>query len=499
MYFFLILTHKLKPEMTFIKIFYKSTLLISISLFLLGSSWGQNDPQPIVIGEKFHLYSDLLNEERELWIYTPEGYQEEKESYGVIYLLDGPGNFLHTSATAQFLSRNGRMPGMIVVGIANTDRTRDLTPKLLTDTSRRFPNAGGADNFLNFISEELIPYIDKNYRTTPYKLLIGHSFGGLFVNHALVHRPEIFNDFISISPSLWWDEQLLVDQTQTHFKSNKDQGGYLYMTMGNEGENMLSGARKLAAVLEESAPENFKWEFDLMESETHNSVPARSTYKGLEFIFEDWYLPNLFEMYETGGIDALDEHFANISKRWSYKLKAPERTINQIGYALLNQDKIDEAIQVFTRNVETYPESSNVYDSLGEAFMKKKDHKLAIKNYKKSIELNPGNENSKEMLAKMGVDISSVSPDIVLPEKVLQKYVGIYQTPQFTIEIYLEGGQLFGKPAGQQAVELVPISKTEFYTKMVEARIYFRLDDQGIPNMMTVQMNGSENIGVRLN
>ena len=390
------------------------------------------------------------------------------------------------------------MPGMIVVGIANTDRTRDLTPANTSDTTGRFPTAGGADVFLDFMSEELIPYIDQAFKTKPYKILIGHSFGGLFVNHAIVHRPEIFNDYISISPSLWWDEQKLVNQAQTHFEKNKDQKGYLFMTMGNEGGTMLGGAWKFSSVLEELAGADFHWKFVLMDQETHGSVPSRSTYQGLEFIFADWHISNPMELYETGGMSALDAHYQKIADRWGYQVKVPEQTLNQIGYLLLNQEKLDEAIQIFTRNVKAYPTSSNVYDSLGEALMKKGDNPAAIKNYKKSLEINPGNENGKEMLKKMGVDIAALTIEKSLPESILQRYVGTYQTPEFEVEVILEGKHLYGKPSGQPRAELFALSETEFFTKMVEARVVFGINDQGKTNSITITMNGRDMVGKKV-
>ena len=220
------------------------------------------------------------------------------------------GHFHHTTGTMQFLARTGRMPEMIIVGIPNTtDRTRDLTPPE-TSEENRFPTSGGADDMLKFMRTELIPHIDKNYRTTSYKLLIGHSFGGLFAIHALVHHSEIFDAYLSISPSLWWDGQLLVDQAETFLTENPDYQAKLYMTMGNEGGDMLGGAWKLAAVLEEKAPDGLDWEFHLMEKEDHGSVPHRSTYNGLEAIFDDWRIKDIYALYQDGGMEAIQAHYS---------------------------------------------------------------------------------------------------------------------------------------------------------------------------------------------
>ena len=133
---------------------------------------------------------------------------------------------------------------MLVAGIGNTDRTRDLTPQTEKKEEKE-GSSGGADTFLKFISDELIPWVDKNYRTQSYRLLTGHSFGGL------------------------------VAQADTFFEGTEHLNKDLYMTMGNEGGAMLGGVRKLAGVLDEHAPPDFRWNFRWMNEEDHGSVPLR--------------------------------------------------------------------------------------------------------------------------------------------------------------------------------------------------------------------------------
>jgi predicted alpha/beta superfamily hydrolase len=123
----------------------------------------------------------------------------------VLYLLDGESNFEFTAAIIHFLAENERIPGMIVVGIDSGDRsqrTHDLTAPSQVEIERRFsPGNGGADVFLAFIDSELVPYVEKNYRTRPYRILVGHSFGGLFAIHTLATRPMLFNAYIAIDPT----------------------------------------------------------------------------------------------------------------------------------------------------------------------------------------------------------------------------------------------------------------------------------------------------------
>lgn len=479
---------------------YLTSLLLLCSFFASGRLFSQPTGEPIIIGEGFEIHSDVLSESRPYLIGLPDNYQKSEKSYPVLYLLDGDGHFQHTTGTVKFLARNGRIPEMIVVALPNTaDRTHDLTPPILKGDPALFPTAGGADNMLRFISDELMPYIEKNYRTSSYKVLIGHSFGGLFAIHTMVHRPEMFNAFLAISPSLWWDEQELVTQARTFFMKNPDYEANLYMTMGNEDGTMLGGAWKLAAIMEEKAPAGLTWEFRRMEEETHGSIPHRSTYYGLEKIFTDWKdISDPLALYNAAGMKAIDAHYRKLEEKFGLAgLKAPENLINRLGYQLLGEARTTEAIVVFRQNVENYPKSANVYDSLGEAYQKNDQHEESVANYKKSLELNPGNENAVKKLAEMGV---TYQPEkVVVPKKMLESYVGKYNAgPNQEVLISLEDGRLFGKPNNAEKVELVPMTENKFYLKNENIQLTFEKSSGQKVDRITVNMRGQEVIAKRV-
>jgi tetratricopeptide (TPR) repeat protein len=282
------------------------------------------------------------------------------------------------------------MPDVIVVALPNTDRTRDLTPRMSSDTTTAFPTAGGADAFLRFFREELIPHIDTAYRTAPYRIIVGHSFGGLFAVYALLKQPDLFHAHIAISPSLWWDEEAVIGTAERFFGDGDgdgaaDRSGFLYMTMGNEGGQMLAGAWGVARVLETRAPDAFRWGFDVLDREDHGSVPLRSTYAGLEQLFDGWHLENPVQLAAERGLAAVDAHFAALSARFGYEIEAPESLVNTVGYGLLAQDRIDQAIAAFERNVERFPRSANVYDSLGDAYDRAGQRERARDSYAKAV------------------------------------------------------------------------------------------------------------------
>ncbi len=152
------------PRNAMIRFFLSVLLLPGLFVLIPHESIAQDAEPFLSLGEKRELYSNVLEESRDIIVGLPSGYESGDETYPVVYLLDGPGHFHHTTGTARFLARNGRMPGVIVVAIPNTDRTRDLTPPTQVDSLGAFPTAGGADNFLEFISGELKPYTEAVYR-----------------------------------------------------------------------------------------------------------------------------------------------------------------------------------------------------------------------------------------------------------------------------------------------------------------------------------------------
>ena len=355
-------------------------LIVFIIFFILPASLlaETNDSKPFVIGETITLKSDILNEDRQIMISKPAGYDQSSAKYPVMYLLDGNAHFHHTTGIIQFLSSVGNMPQMIVVAIPNTQRTRDLTPAT-SDTSSRLQNTGGADNFLKFIRRELMPHVESNYRTQPYKLLVGHSFGGLFAVNTLLTGPESFDAYVAISPSLWWDTQRLIDDAKPFLQDNPNLKKFLFITLGNEGGNMLPAAQAMSQVLKKHAPPGLNWQFDHMKNETHGSIPHRTTYNALEKLYMDWRLP--LEIARTGILADFDTHFEALSKKFGYEIITPEATVNRLGYRYLGTKEMEEAIAVFKRNVNVYPESSNVYDSLGDAYDAAEEFELALKNY----------------------------------------------------------------------------------------------------------------------
>ena len=343
-------------------------------------------PQRLVV------HSNVLNEDREIWVRMPAAAQGKKESYPVLYMTDAGPNVNEIGSTIDFLADNNFMPPLIVVAIANTDRTRDLTPshagvKHSDGTVEPLPTSGGADKFLDFIQTELVPEIEKRYATHSYRIFAGHSLGGLFAIHALINRPALFNACIATSPSLWWDDFRTVHQAQAFFAKEKEFNKVLFFALGNEGGDMTEGFEQLQKILNANRPAGFVEKSAHYSEEIHSSTELLGHYDGLRTIFAEWRMPRDPKTdARIGGLEGVEQHYRALSDRFGFAVSA-ERDINSLGYALLGAKKFEEALAAFRRNVELYPQSANSYDSLADGLEAAGKPDLAVSNVEKAVEV----------------------------------------------------------------------------------------------------------------
>ena len=375
------------------------TLLFAIPQLAIA----QLDSLPVHNDKAILLRSKVLSEDRTLWVHLPADYNSTTNTYPVLYLLDGDSHFSHASAMADFLAgydRN-RIPEMIVVGITNVDRGRDFTPihpqanSFETDSATVLTTSG-AGRFLRYIEEEVIPYIDSHYRVTPYRILAGHSLGGLFALYVKETKPELFPAMILISPAIGGVNDHMLADVKLMMGTAHPHNGKLFITIGNENTQKVDA---LAAQLKNNAPAWFNWDLKKYPDENHFSVPYKSLFDGLKFIFKDWFID--YYTSESFSYQDVEKRFELLSAEFGYKIAPTEDFLNNCGYTQLRAHHLDHAIGLFTENVKQHPNSFNAYDSLGEAYMNAGNKALAISNYKKSLELNPHNENGKDMLRKL--------------------------------------------------------------------------------------------------
>ena len=220
----------------------KKIIVVLFFLFGINQIKSQNAKQ-IASGTKHILHSNILNEDREYWVSLPESYNNEETSrkrYPVLIVLDGNAHFKSITGMVNYMSSgyngNTRIPEMIVIAIQNISRTRDFTPdKIIT---RRENNFGGGDNFLGFLEEELIPKLDQEYRTAPYRILYGHSLGGLLATHAYMKKKTLFNSFIAVDPSFGsWDAETMDKKLDAVTEQSFER--FIYIATANWGKRNI--------------------------------------------------------------------------------------------------------------------------------------------------------------------------------------------------------------------------------------------------------------------
>jgi len=366
-------------------------------------------------GTRFVLHSKILKESRPYLVYLPPSYDNRKflpQKYPVLYLLDGDSHLPWVTGVVQFMSAginfNYLTPELIIVAIPNTDRSRDLTP---THTMRDYSgkdnpsqaSTGGGDNFLNFLQEELVPHIETEYRTQPHRILVGHSLGGLLTMHAMVSRPQLFQAYIAMDPSMWWDDRVLARRAEA-MKTNAFHGSvYISLANGRSPTNPVPAIHEVAAhefveSFRTKSPSGFRASVQYFESENHVSVPLLSLYHGLRFIFES-FKPAMDAAWENTGRRA---HFKQVSEKLGYPVLPPEKYVDELGsWQLYLAHDTNSALALFQLNVSNYPGSFNAWLSLGDVSRMMGDKDSALKCFARSLELNPDNRHAVEQIRKL--------------------------------------------------------------------------------------------------
>lgn len=276
---------------------YNTRPIMKINFFIIltlifSTVFGQKsniiDKKDFVIGETLQMKSEILNEYRILNIYLPNSYKiDSLKKYPVIYLLDGSKDedFIHISGIVQFGSFSwiDMLPESIVVGIGNIDRERDFTYPSTNELDKKdFPTSGKSENFIKFIDKELQPLIDLTYRTTNQNTLIGQSLGGLLGSEILFNHPNLFDNYIIVSPSLWWDNELLLKTQPINYLTEKS----IYIAVGKEGKVMERTAKELYEKLKSVKNENTKLYFDFLDDKSHGDALHLAVYRAFENFYK---------------------------------------------------------------------------------------------------------------------------------------------------------------------------------------------------------------------
>lgn len=224
--------------------------------------------------DSFTIQSKILGELRTINVWVPSKYYNSADSLPVMYMADGgiKEDFPHIANTLNKLITENKIKPLILVGIENTERRRDLTGITEIASDKEIaPKVGGAINFRNFISIELFNEINKRYKTTPVKSIIGESLSGLFVMETFFLNPEMFDNYIAFDPSLWWNNHSLVRSAKDFLKINNYNGKRIWFA-GSSAEDISKYTKELANILQNENVANLKWKYSDEPQEHHNTI-----------------------------------------------------------------------------------------------------------------------------------------------------------------------------------------------------------------------------------
>ena len=370
-----------------------SIAYISFILLFTNAVFAQQQPIFNTV-EQYTFDSKIMGEQRTILVQVPDSYEKSNNSYPVLFITDAKAHMTHTVGTVDYFSKFRLMPETIVVGIVHTDRNRELRP-----TPRDKKKDGvieGADRLLDFFEKEVIPMIHDKYRTLPYNLFSGTSYGGLFGIHAFLTKPKIFDAITAISPSLYWDNQVILKTANALFKKGKAKGN-LYLTIANEAPIMTKSFQDFVAILKTNPSNEVNWGSKTFQEETHNTTVLIGQYYAFKEIFKAWDIPE----GKPQNLTQLLQRYAKMSAQLKHNVLLPQDRANGYGQWLVYLNRLDEAIELFTWNTANYPTSILAFQKLGEAEERAGRFMAAKKNYETALQLSKDQKSSKSDAIKM--------------------------------------------------------------------------------------------------
>lgn len=355
--------------------------LILFGLFIIPLSILAQEPA-LTLGELITISSKALGEDRSIAVQLPDDYKAGNEKYPVFYVLDGEWNFHYTSALLGTLAEAGDIPKMILVGIVNNNRNRDLLPDR------------GASQFHAFLKNELQPFVEKNYRTQPYRILAGHSFGGLYSLYNLLHHPYDFNAYIALSPSLGRNNEEVVKFAEQFFSSAPSLSQSLYLAIGNEGGWTYTSTKRFTAILEKYQPKGLHWIFEHLEKEDHSAMGIRGFLHGLEFIYRD-FNPTKLALDELG---LVEDHYQVLSQKYGYEIPVPEAYYQKFARQQMMEKEFDYAEWILGKYQVKFPNSMDLQATLADYHLLSGNAVEARVALEKLLQAKPEDEAAKRLL-----------------------------------------------------------------------------------------------------
>jgi predicted alpha/beta superfamily hydrolase len=367
----------------------KKIAFLFIVCFVQTTAFAQNE---VSIGKYRKFQSAILGGEVTYLVHLPDGYENSKKDYPVIYMMNGQSlaSFANAAAALDDLS-NERIPDMILIGISNTG---------VAGNYRSCPDNNGnvqmGDSFGKFLKEDLIPEIKRNYRTNDYRILFGQSNTGLFVLYSFFIQPDLFNTYIVASPMFGWCPQFYKDKTSAFLSNNPSLNKKLYVSYGDlDYVEVLRYINDFKDVLKQS-PAGFRYKVDLIENTGH--VPFITLNNALLYFFSEC---TLNADRKKLSIPEIKFHFEKISAEYGFTVVPKAGVLFDMAIDKKNEKEFDRAIELFNYLISLYPGSEIYHYVLGQTYLQKGDVDLAKESFGESLKINPDFSQAKQELEKL--------------------------------------------------------------------------------------------------
>lgn len=364
------------------------TAVFICSLFIFYSSSTLAEPdlkqQTISYTQQTHtIKSAVLNEQRTVVVQLPKSYQANPDKiYPVIYRLDGAGNIPLTSAVMERLKNDNRAPEVIIVAIENTNRLRDLYPTVNKEPQGPVGEGGGAAKFLAFIEQELMPLINKSYRSHNFNVIAGASAAGVFALYTMQANPELFQAHIAYSPAVWWNYGAPVKAAKSFINKSKDLNNYVYINIGEEAGLMRERYNELQQALQSNSLPNLRFFSDAFNNVSHNLTSVAGSFNA----YHNLFLPKQMPMSAlSDDIESIDVYYKKLSQQWGEQIAPPDRAVRSLGYNLTGSKQFTRAIEVFKYNIKNHPKSVDALSALSYGYEMQGDTRQALEQMESAL------------------------------------------------------------------------------------------------------------------
>ena len=322
--------------------------------------------------EQHILSSSYLSEDRVIDVYLPATYNAYEKNYPVLYLLDGEYIFDYAAGTLSFLTNDfGHFPELIIVGIPNTERLRDMYVT--------FNEEDSFINFVHFLQHELFPFINEKYQTNTFEILYGWSSASGICDYILINQPELVDAYILTGTGIGPKTEAYI--RNSNIQANDYSGKYLYANVEDEGPRKPSLLR-YQNLMSELKPPGLTMQFEVVPNSKHVGVMAEGLDRGLKFIFADYYIPDSITLQ---GVEAIIDYYVALGNKYHIDPHPPVGAINESAGILWYNEKKEEAFELLEYGIKHYPQSATLYGSMAELYLIKPDTKLARKYFKEAL------------------------------------------------------------------------------------------------------------------